>query len=266
MESQPSSNESSMEHDSSEQEFSLDFNDSNILKVLSGIQFQSWLTYQSRLPLHEHSIFSTRRATNVKAAIVFTDVVESTHLLYELGDYAYRNCLKNHFLRVRSLIKTSDGYEINSMGDGFLCIFANSINAINFALDLQENTGDARVSVRVGIHWGEILTNSTEVGGKTIHFASRVLNHASDADICISDAVKQQLSVVLSRIEDNLIFLDEDSKANTDVNEANLDYLQALTTQLENGKRIQALPWKEYPESTLKGIPGSHTLWQIGSA
>jgi class 3 adenylate cyclase len=57
------------------------------------------------------------------ASVVFTDIVDSTQTLQELGDAAWRDVLSAHNGRLREVLNAYRGREIKTTGDGLLAVF-----------------------------------------------------------------------------------------------------------------------------------------------
>ncbi len=100
-------------------------------------------------------------------AIVFTDLVDSTRLVSELGDVAGAAYIAEHDECARAAMRASGGREIDK-SDGFLMLFARPIDAVKFALLLHDgiaalsSRSGVHLATRVGIHLGEVyLREST---------------------------------------------------------------------------------------------------------
>lgn len=214
-------------------------------EVLEGIKFNSWLNGHP----HERLNFdySTRHAQLHPLAIVFTDLVGSTKLLYEIGDQPYSKLLKVHYETVRKFIKLHQGYEVNTIGDGFLCAFILVADALNFALALHGNPGDDQLHVRVGIHYGNTRGNHRSgLCGQTIHFASRVTSQASEPEIWISDIAKSELE---RGVKESHLSISESG--------------EGVQKVIQGQHNLLSLEWREYSNCILKGIPGEFCLWKL---
>ena len=62
-------------------------------------------------------------AERVLATVLFTDIVDSTAKLVELGDRAWRDLLQRHHATVRRQLARFAGREVDTAGDGFLATF-----------------------------------------------------------------------------------------------------------------------------------------------
>jgi len=165
-------------------------------------------------------------ADRLTLAIVFTDIVDSTLLIHELGDEYYSNIRNAHFQRARSLISRLNGYEIKTIGDEFMVACFTSTNALDFAWELYTDTGAPQLKIRAGIHVGPVAIEQNDAHGATVNYAARVMNMAEQGGLWISNDIKNHINQ-------------------------------------EKAQRHQKLNWRKHEKSTLKGFPGEHTLWSL---
>lgn len=162
-------------------------------------------------------------------ALVFTDIVGSTQMANELGDETYQQIRRKHFAQARRLIQMNDGCEIKTIGDAYMVAFRSVPAALSFALALYRDTGDPRIRIRAGIHVGPVYVEDQDAFGTMVNFASRVVAQAEGAEIWLSNEAKSHIDLV---------------------------GLKHQTT----------LPWLEHKNCTLKGFPGTYTLWSLITA
>lgn len=129
----------------------------------------------------------------VTLAIVFTDVVGSTKLGNEIGDEAMIKVKKAHFDQGEVLIKQFRGYKIKTIGDSIMAVFKNVPDALDFATELHDHTGDTRVTIRAGIHIGEVEVDvvHNDISGQEVNKADRVIKAIEKAEIWLSDEAKK---------------------------------------------------------------------------
>lgn len=86
-------------------------------------------------------------------------------------------------------LKKYGGNLIKAMGDGWLIEFKSATNAVQCALDLQKQlkTQD-RLSLRVGIHIGDVEHEGGDVFGDTVNVAARLETVAESGDVAISSS------------------------------------------------------------------------------
>ena len=114
------------------------------------------------------------------ATILFTDIVDSTVHAQTKGDAAWKRTAAMHEDVVRTVLVRFGGREVETAGDSFLIVFDGAERAIRGGLELVEALAAIRVSIRVGIHSGEVLSDEN-VRGLAVHAAARILAEAGRA-------------------------------------------------------------------------------------
>jgi len=132
----------------------------------------------------------------VALAIVFTDVVGASSLGQKLGGEVMEKVRQAHFKQTRLLISKYEGWEIKTMGDSFMVAFRNVANALDFAIELQSNSGHAQIKIRIGIHIGSLLIRDNDAFGNNVDFASRIVNSIEGAGVRISDHAKKDIDLL----------------------------------------------------------------------
>ncbi len=124
------------------------------------------------------------------AAVMFTDIVNSTQKAEELGDRSWRALLDEHDSTSTRLIGQNKGDVIKTTGDGVLATFDGPGRAIRSAEAMNEELSKMGVSLRTGIHTGEIEFRGSDIGGLAVHLASRVMSLAEPGQILVTRTVK----------------------------------------------------------------------------
>jgi len=130
----------------------------------------------------------------VLAAILCTDIVDSTSHLRRLGDSAWRELLTEHNRRTRGELNRSRGREIQTTGDGFLAIFDGPARAVRCAQAIGSSVANLGIAVRAGIHTGEVELVGTDVRGVAVHEAARVAGAATAGEVLVSATTKLLLA------------------------------------------------------------------------
>ena len=131
--------------------------------------------------------------------IVFSDIEGSTQLVERIGDQKWYELLSHHNRIVRDTVRQHRGAEIKAEGDGFMFTFPSARSAVLCMIEVQKGLDahgtahpEQRVSVRVGIHTGEvIMDDGGDLFGKHVHLAARVANAASGGEILVSSLVRE---------------------------------------------------------------------------
>jgi tetratricopeptide (TPR) repeat protein len=124
------------------------------------------------------------------ATVLFTDIVGSTERASELGDRRWREVLRAHHAAVRGELRRHGGQEIATAGDGFLSVFDSPARALLCAAAIREAVRDHELSVRCGVHMGEVEREDGDVGGIAVHIGARVAALAGPDEILVSGTVR----------------------------------------------------------------------------
>lgn len=125
----------------------------------------------------------------ILATVLFTDISSSTARAVEMGDAAWRQTLDEHDKIVRRLIEQHRGKVIKSTGDGLLAIFDGPGRAIRCALGIDPALARLRLSVRAGLHTGEVEVRGEDIAGVAVHIASRIMSKAKPGEVLVSRVV-----------------------------------------------------------------------------
>jgi class 3 adenylate cyclase len=137
--------------------------------------------------------------TRALGAILYTDIVDSTPLIAELGNRQWRDLLEAHNALVRRELIRYGGREVDTAGDGFVAAFAGPSDAIACASAAVEAVRWISLDLRAGIHAGEFEL-LTERGGEprpsglAMAIGARILGLASPGEVLVSDTVRQLLA------------------------------------------------------------------------
>lgn len=125
------------------------------------------------------------------ATLLFTDIVDSTKQLAELGDSAWRDKLDLHDRSLRELVDSHGGRIVDSAGDGTMVSFAMPGPAIDCALALHPAMAAIGLDIRTGLHIGEVeLREEGRLGGMAVHIGARVLGEAEAGEVLVSRTLR----------------------------------------------------------------------------
>lgn len=127
------------------------------------------------------------------AAIMFSDIVGYTALMGENEDLAYQLVKKNIRLH-QDVIKKYHGKLVKEMGDGVLSSYPSGKEALGAALELQQYYQKTKeFSLRIGIHFGEILEDRHDVFGDAVNIASRLQTLGSPGSVLFSHKIREDI-------------------------------------------------------------------------
>jgi class 3 adenylate cyclase len=130
----------------------------------------------------------------VLAAVLVTDIVDSTAQLKRLGDSAWRELLMDHNHLVRVEINRFRGREIQTTGDGFLAVFDGPARAVRCGEAVGQSIARLGIAVRAGVHTGEVEFLADNVRGVAVHETARVAGAAKAGEVLVSASTKYLLA------------------------------------------------------------------------
>jgi class 3 adenylate cyclase len=127
-------------------------------------------------------------------AVVFSDVVGSTPYFARFGDEAGRTLQQRHLDLLHRAIEPREGRVVDTAGDGAFVAFPKADGAADALVELQKAITDDnlsrahehQLSVRMGLHFGPVLTDGTVVTGDAVNFCARVASSAAPGEIRVS--------------------------------------------------------------------------------
>ena len=138
----------------------------------------------------------------VLATVLFTDVVDSTKRAAALGDRPWRALLDRHDEIVRQQLSRFRGKEVKSLGDGFLATFDGPARAVRCASAIAQSAQPLGISVRSGLHTGEIELKPDDIGGIAVNIAARVAAMAGPGETLVSSTVRDLVAGSGLRFDD----------------------------------------------------------------
>lgn len=124
------------------------------------------------------------------ATVVFTDIVSSTEEAARQGDDEWTRLLQRHEQAAREDIARFEGELVKTTGDGLLAVFNSPSRAVSAAHSIGLATRALGLTIRAGVHTGEIERLDGDVAGIGVHIASRVMNQARDGEVWVSRTVR----------------------------------------------------------------------------
>ena len=128
--------------------------------------------------------------------MMFSDIVESTALYEKLGDLRGSEFIRTHNEIFRREVSAHQGHEVNTFGDSFMIAFSSVRRAVLCAIALQrafatysDSHPDLPMRVRIGLHVGEAVRESTDFFGKSVILAARISALAQGGQILVSSTL-----------------------------------------------------------------------------
>ncbi|HVF03708.1 MAG TPA: adenylate/guanylate cyclase domain-containing protein [Frankiaceae bacterium] len=129
------------------------------------------------------------RSDRVLAAVMFTDLVDSTATAAREGDRAWREILDRHDALVDRTIERYRGRKIKTTGDGVLATFDGPARAVQCASAICEGVTALGLRARAGVHVGEVELRGADIGGVAVHVGARIAAAAGPGEVLVSRTV-----------------------------------------------------------------------------
>src|SRR5262249_51611286 len=135
------------------------------------------------------------------AAILAADVVGYSRLMEwdEVGTLATLKRRRSEVLE--PLVGRYQGRGFKIAGDRVLGEFASAVNALQFAIDLQQESAganseareDRRIVLRIGVNLGDVMVEGGDLYGDGVNVAARLEGIAEAGGILVSGSVYDQV-------------------------------------------------------------------------
>jgi serine/threonine protein kinase len=146
----------------------------------------------------ERPDLSQSAAPDGTVTVLFSDIEASTTMTERLGDQKAQEVLRSHNSIIRSQVATHGGFEVKSLGDGFMLAFSSARRAVQCAIAIQRSLASYNeghqgqpLRVRIGLHAGEVVREVDDFFGKNVILASRIASQAHGAQILVSALLKE---------------------------------------------------------------------------
>jgi adenylate cyclase len=132
-------------------------------------------------------------STRQLAAIMFADIEGYTSLMQEDESMAL-NLLGKLKQKLEQEVELHKGKILEVRGDGILCMFTSTLEAVRAALSIQhEMQKQPVVPLRIGIHTGDVIVSADAVFGDGVNIASRVETLSVPVSIFITARVYEDI-------------------------------------------------------------------------
>ncbi len=134
------------------------------------------------------------------AAILAADVAGYSRLM-GVDEEGTLNALRSHREVVDGLIVAHRGRVFNSAGDSVVAEFPSAVEAINCAVEIQQEMDerneavpkDKRLQFRIGLNIGDVMAEGGDLFGDGVNVAARLQELAEPGGICVARNVYNQV-------------------------------------------------------------------------
>src|SRR5262245_16724916 len=145
---------------------------------------------------------SSPERTGLPCAILFADVCGGTDLYNAMGNARAQTAITQMLATLSHSIARHLGRVIKTIGAEIMCIFSSPQEAAQAAVDMQRSLqremasmdiAGVSLAVRVGFHYGPVISQGTDVFGDAVNVAARVVAHAKPGQILITRETVREL-------------------------------------------------------------------------
>lgn len=125
--------------------------------------------------------------------VLFTDLVDSTALLTEVGEQRAEDLRQEHFALLRAAADATGEREVKNLGDGLMLVFPSAADSVAAAVAIQqafERRAEHALLVRVGVSLGDADVEDGDYFGRPVVEAARLCASASGGEILVADVVR----------------------------------------------------------------------------
>lgn len=122
--------------------------------------------------------------------VLFTDIVGSTEMAGRLGDRAWSQCLQQFHAIGQQQLAEHRGVLVDTAGDGLFATFDGPARAIRCAAAMARHVKELGVSIRAGLHTGEVERTGEKVSGMAVHIGARVMAHGAAGEVLVSNTTR----------------------------------------------------------------------------
>jgi class 3 adenylate cyclase len=121
--------------------------------------------------------------------VLFTDIVASTEHQARVGQREWSRLTDRHDAMVRTALSRNRGHEVKTTGDGFLASFDATGRALRCAADILAGAKDVGLTLRAGVHTGEVEVRGDDIAGLAVTIAKRVCDLAKPGQVLVTRTV-----------------------------------------------------------------------------
>jgi TolB-like protein/Tfp pilus assembly protein PilF len=134
------------------------------------------------------------------AAILVADIAGYSRLMAE-DEAATVAALKGHQAVVLPMVEAHGGRIQDTAGDGILAEFRSVLQAVECAVAIQGTMAERNAAVpparqmrfRIGVNFGDVMSDGTRVYGDGLNVAARVQEFAAPGGICVTALVRDEV-------------------------------------------------------------------------
>jgi len=156
----------------------------------------------TEIELSDHkSAYKFEKENIVKTTVMFTDIVGYSQKAQQLTSMELTKMIKEYEGMLIPITSSHYGELIKRMGDGHLLVFDEPLNAVLAGIRVQKSLKrynsfreeKFKITIRIGIHWGDVVRKGDDIYGNTVNIASRLEKKAEGGTLFISGELYEKV-------------------------------------------------------------------------
>ena len=143
------------------------------------------------------------RRFEINAALGFTDIVGSTAYFARFGDEPGRKLQQLHLDLLEQVLPAHGGRIVDTAGDGAFTTFPSANAAAEAMTALlqgvsernEQRSRDHQLTLRIGIHWGPVLSDGAQVTGDAVNLCARICASTEPGQIRLTRELFVELGI-----------------------------------------------------------------------
>lgn len=124
---------------------------------------------------------------NQKRVVLFADVSGSSALYKQKGNLEAKQIIDQIVDELSHLSLENNGTIVKTIGDEIMARFDDPIDAYGAACSMQKQYADNKLSIRIGMAYGQTLLDNNDVFGDTVNDAAYISHIARGRQILMND-------------------------------------------------------------------------------
>ncbi|HYI86468.1 MAG TPA: adenylate/guanylate cyclase domain-containing protein [Burkholderiales bacterium] len=150
-------------------------------------------------------IDSTPPPPNREAAVMFAELVGAAELYARLGDAVAHDAIAPCVEKLQQTAESTKARFVKRIGGRLMLLSESADAAARTAVAMQvaagdfPATGDTRLGLGVGFHYGPVIQNNADVFGDTVNLAARLVEQAARGQILLASETAEQVGSLYRR-------------------------------------------------------------------
>lgn len=138
--------------------------------------------------------------SSLQCVVMFADVAGSTAMYENMGDIEARERISKALNTLISICNRHKGKLVKTIGDEILVYFTDAdlslmaADAIQKTMENHRSPETVGISIRIGMHYGQVILEDDDIYGDTVNVAARIVAMTKARQILFTEVLVNQLA------------------------------------------------------------------------